>query len=117
MTVAVRGAVELFKLGGREKEIDGNLLTVIDESKTTKIYRHAIHTYEITALDGKDRWTTYNFVVAVYHNALSLLKHIRSVIDNLPEQVIKDLHASGTHLSETSVDNVDRMDGQLPVVD
>ncbi|KAL9017859.1 MAG: hypothetical protein Q9185_004807 [Variospora sp. 1 TL-2023] len=134
MTVAMRGTVELFKLAGREKEVDGNLLTfsvshdhrtvrlyghysVIDGSKPTKIYRHVIHTYDITALGGQDRWTTYKFVVVVYNKSLCLLKHIRSVIDDLPEQVIKDLHASETHLSETSFDNVNSMDSQLPIVD
>lgn len=134
MTVAVKGMLEPFKLAGREEEVDGNRLTfsvshdhrtvrlyghysVIDGSKPTKIYHHAIHTYDITALGGKDRWTTYKFLVVLYSKSLCLLKHIRSVIDNLPEQVIKSLHASETHLSETSFDNVNNMDSQLPVVD
>ena len=90
---------------------------VINGFKTTKIYRHAIHNYDITALGGKDRWTTYKFVVVVYNKSLCLLKHIRSVIDNLPEQVIKFLHASETHLSESSIDNVNIINSQLPVVD
>ncbi|KAI4186271.1 MAG: hypothetical protein LQ348_004245 [Seirophora lacunosa] len=134
MTVAVRGILELFKRAGREKELDGKLLTfsvshdhrsvrlyghypIIDGSKTTKIYRHAIHTYGITALDGQDRWTTYHFVVAVYNHSLSLLEHIRSVIDDLPEQLLEHLEACETHLSETPLGSVDGRVGQSPLVE
>ncbi|KAL9008777.1 MAG: hypothetical protein Q9173_006130, partial [Seirophora scorigena] len=134
MTVAVRGILELFKLAGREKELDGKLLTfavshvhrsvrlyghypIIDGSKTTEIYRHAIHIYDITALDGQDRWTTYHFVVAVYNDSLSLPEHIRSIIDDLPEQLLKHLEACETHLSETSLDRLDGIVDQSPLVE
>ncbi|KAL8976345.1 MAG: hypothetical protein Q9205_007626, partial [Flavoplaca limonia] len=102
MTIAVRGIVELFKLVKRDNELNGKLLTfsvthdhrmvrlyghypVIENSKTTKIYRHAIHTYDITALDGKDKWTTYCFVMEVYNHSLNLLNDIRSIVDGLPD--------------------------------
>ncbi|KAI4246851.1 MAG: hypothetical protein L6R42_009794, partial [Xanthoria sp. 1 TBL-2021] len=108
MTVAMRGILELFKLAKREEELHRKVLTfsvshdhrtvrlyghypIIDGSKTTKFYRHAIHTYDITALDGKDRWTTYGFVMAVYEHSLSLLNDIRSVIDDLPEQIVAEI--------------------------
>lgn len=48
------------------------------------IYRHPIHTFDITALDGKEKWTTYNFTVGVYIYSLRLIKKIRSVINDLP---------------------------------
>ncbi len=100
MTLAVRGIVELFKLAKREKELHRELLTFsishdhrtvrlygyypIFDGPKTKIYRHPIHTFDITALDGKERWTTYSFTVAVYNHSLTLLKRICSVIDELP---------------------------------
>lgn len=100
MTLAVRGIVELFKLAKRENELHRELLTfsishdhrtvrlygyypILDGPKT-RIYRHPIHTFDITALDGEERWTTYKFTVAVYNHSLTLLKNIRSVIDELP---------------------------------
>ncbi len=100
MTLAVRGIVEVFKLAKRENELHRELLTfsishdhrtvrlygyypIIDGPKT-RIYRHPIYTFDITALNGKERWTTYNFTVAVYNCSLTLLKSICSVIDELP---------------------------------
>jgi hypothetical protein len=38
---------------------------VIDGEKTT-FYRHAIHTFDFTALDGKEKWTAYKFAKNVY---------------------------------------------------
>lgn len=100
MTLAVRAIVELFRLAKRENKLHRELLTfsishdhrtvrlygyypVIDGPKT-KIYRHPIHTFDITALNGQERWTTFNFTVAVYNHSLTLLKSICSVIDELP---------------------------------
>lgn len=100
MAVAVRGIVELFKLGKKESKLHRELLTfsISHDHRTVRlygyypiinggkinIYRHPIHTFDITALDGKEKWTTYNFTVGVYIYSLSLIKKIRSVIDDLP---------------------------------
>ena len=100
MTLAVRGIVELFKLVKREKELHREFQTfsishdhrtvrlygyypVFDGPKT-KIYRQQIHTFDITALNGKERWTTYKFTVAVYYYSLTLLQRIHSLVDDLP---------------------------------
>ena len=100
MALAVRGIVELFGLGKRKKELHRELQTfsifhdhrtvrlygyypVFDGPKT-KIHRHQIHTFDITVLNGKEKWTTYKFSVAVYHHSLILLKRIRSLVDDLP---------------------------------
>ncbi|KAL8877191.1 MAG: hypothetical protein Q9198_004750, partial [Flavoplaca austrocitrina] len=105
MTIAVRGIVELFKLVKIDNELNGKLLTfsvthdhrtvrlyghypVIDDSKKTKNYRHAIHTYDITVLDGKHKWTTYSFVMEVYTHSLNLLNDIRSIVDGLPDDYV-----------------------------
>ncbi|KAL9032598.1 MAG: hypothetical protein Q9180_006414, partial [Flavoplaca navasiana] len=119
MTVAVRGIVEMFKLAKRDKEINGKLLTfsvthdqrtvrlyghypIIVDSKTTKIYRHPIYTYDFTTLDGKDKWTTYNFVMAVYYQSLKLLSDIRSIVDGLPDDFVTQICAPESLLSETN---------------
>ncbi|KAK4096923.1 hypothetical protein N658DRAFT_518944 [Parathielavia hyrcaniae] len=34
--------------------------------KYTKYYRHPIHTFDFTALDGKDKWTAYRFTKNFY---------------------------------------------------
>ena len=73
MTVAVRGIVQLFKEVKREKELlrkvlafsishDDEVLRIfghypmIIRDKTT-FYRHPIHKFDFTALDGKEKWT------------------------------------------------------------
>jgi hypothetical protein len=113
MTLAVRGVVELFQLLNREKELDRELLgfsishdhrtvrihghyLVIDGVKTT-FYRHPIHTFDFTALDGKEKWTAYKFTRNVYDIWMpSHLKRICSVIDDLPS----DLHFEVSQKSE-----------------
>ena len=107
MSLAVRGIVELFRLGKREKELHRELLTfsishdhrtvrlygyypVFDGPKT-KTHRHQIHTFDITALNGKERWTTYKFTVAVYYYSLTLVKRIRSLVDDLPPDFALEL--------------------------
>lgn len=100
MAVAVRDIVELFKLGKRESELYGELLTFsishdhrtvrlygyypILDGRKIKIYRHPIHTFDITALDGKEKWTIYNFTLGIYIYLLTLITKIRFVIDELP---------------------------------
>ncbi|MCJ1345115.1 hypothetical protein MMC31_003320 [Peltigera leucophlebia] len=77
MTLAVRGVVELFRLVKREKELHRAILAfsishdhatvriygyypVIGGNKTT-FYRHPIHKFDFTTLDGKEKWTAYKF--------------------------------------------------------
>jgi hypothetical protein len=101
MTMAVRGVVELFRLVKREKELHREILAfsvshddrtvriygqypVIDGNKTT-FYRHPIHEFSFTALDGKEKWTAYKFTKNVYDKWMPThLKRICSVIDDLP---------------------------------
>ncbi|KAL7938441.1 hypothetical protein V8C35DRAFT_288066 [Trichoderma chlorosporum] len=107
MTLAARGVVELFRLVGRESEVDRQILSfsishdhrsvriygyypVIEskDTKDTKYYRHPIHNFYFTALDGKDKWTAYRFTKNVYD--IWMPKHferIRSAIDQLPEKL------------------------------
>ncbi|OWP06250.1 hypothetical protein B2J93_2488 [Marssonina coronariae] len=101
MTMAVRGVVELFRLVKREKELHREILAfsvshdhrmvriyghypMIDGNKTT-FYRHPIYEFSFTALDGKEKWTTYKFTKNVYDKWMPThLKRIYSVIDDLP---------------------------------
>ncbi|CZR52123.1 uncharacterized protein PAC_02000 [Phialocephala subalpina] len=101
MTLAVRGVVELFRLVERENELHREILAfsishdhrmvriyghypIIDGKKAT-FYRHPIHEFSFTALDGKEKWTAYKFTKNVYDIWMpSHLKKICSVIDALP---------------------------------
>lgn len=100
MTLAVRGIVELFRLAKRVDELHREILTfsishdhesvrlyghyaIIDGPKTS-FHRHPIYKFNIATLDGKEKWTSYNFTIAVYHYSLTLLARIRTVIDELP---------------------------------
>ncbi|KAK3368555.1 hypothetical protein B0H63DRAFT_534826, partial [Podospora didyma] len=78
MTLAVRGIVELFRAVKREDDVNGKILAFsvshdhhrsvriyghypVITRKDIKYYRHPIHTFDFTALDGKDKWTAYRF--------------------------------------------------------
>ena len=99
MTLAVKGVVELFRLVKREKELHREILAfsishdhssvriyshypLIDGNKTS--YRHPIHKFDFTVLEGKEKWTAYKFTKKVYDIwMLTHLKRIRSVINDL----------------------------------
>ena len=118
MTVAVRALVELFRSVKREKELDREILAfsvshdhrsvriyghypVIEGDKTT-YYRHPIHEFSFTALDGKEKWTAYKFVKNVYdHHSLKLHKMICSGIDDLPAGISFDLSQSASFFQST----------------
>ncbi|KAK3074411.1 hypothetical protein LTS18_014259, partial [Coniosporium uncinatum] len=101
MTLAVRATVELFRLAGREMELHREILAfsvshdhrsvriyghypVID-GKDTEYYRHPIHTFDFTALDGKEKWTAYKFTKNVYEVWMpSHFKRLCSAVDRIP---------------------------------
>ena len=104
MSVALRALVVLFRYVKREKELDREILAfsishhhtsmrlyghypVIEGDKTT-FYRHPIHKFDFTALEGKEKWTAYKFTKNVYdHHSLKLHKTICSGIDDLPADI------------------------------
>ena len=71
MTLAVRGIVELFRAVEREEEVNRKILafSVSHDHRSVRIYghypvitgkdiqyfRHPIHAFDFTALDGKDK--------------------------------------------------------------
>jgi len=108
MTLAVRGVVELYRAVKREKELHREILAfsishdhssvriyghyaIIEEGKIT-FYRHPIHKFDFTALDGREKWTAYKFIKNVYDVWMPLhLKRICSAIDELPPDINFDL--------------------------
>jgi hypothetical protein len=104
MTLAVRGVVELFRLAKREKELHREILAfsishdnetvriyghypVIEERKTS-FYRHPIHKFSFTALDGKEKWTAYQFTKNIYDVWMPVhFKRLCSVIDAIPPDI------------------------------
>ncbi|KAH7016318.1 uncharacterized protein B0I36DRAFT_227755, partial [Microdochium trichocladiopsis] len=108
MTLAARAVVELFRLVKRESKVNRELLAfsishdhcsvriydcypVID-GKDTKYYRHPIHKFDFTTLDGKEKWTAYRFTRNVYD--VWMPKHferICSAIDQLPSKLDFDV--------------------------
>jgi hypothetical protein len=121
MTMAVRGIVELFRLLNREEELDREILAfsishdhrtvriyghypVIDGVKTA-FYRHPIHTFDFTALEGKEKWTAYKFTRNIYDIWMPThVKRICSVIDELPPhvnfEVSQESEVGGSGLSQ-----------------
>ena len=121
MTLAVRGIVELFRLVKREKELHRKVLafsishddetvrifghySVIDGDKTT-FYRHPIHKFDFTALDGKDKWTAYKFTKNVYDIWMpDRYKLICSAIDDIPPDINFEVPLGGSFTSIASAD-------------
>ncbi|KAI4087886.1 MAG: hypothetical protein L6R37_008270 [Teloschistes peruensis] len=118
MTVAVRALVELFRSVKREQELDREILAfsishdhrsvriyghypVIEGDETT-FYRHPIHEFSFTALDGKEKWTAYKFTKNVYDIYMPKLhKRICSAIDDLPAGISFDLSQSASFSQST----------------
>src|SRR5947199_1553516 len=76
---------------------------VIDGNKTT-FYRHPIHNFAFTALEGKEKWTAYKFTKNVY-DVWMLIHHncMCSVIDQLPPDVDFEVsQGSNLQFTETS---------------
>ena len=118
MSVALRALVVLFRYVKREKELDREILTfsishdhssvriyghypVVDGDKAT-FYRHPINAFDFTALDGKEKWTTYKFTKNVYDIWMpSLHRRICSAIDDLPAGINFDLSQSASFSQPT----------------
>ncbi|KAF1952692.1 hypothetical protein CC80DRAFT_172641 [Byssothecium circinans] len=101
MTLAVRAVVELFRLIKREEEVNQEILAFsvshdhrlvriyghypVINGKDTAFYRHPIHTFDFTALDGKEKWTAYRFIKNVYDIWMPThFERLCSVINGLP---------------------------------
>ncbi|KAK4118383.1 hypothetical protein N657DRAFT_659626 [Parathielavia appendiculata] len=108
MTLAVRGIVELFRAVKRENEVNRQILAFsvshdhrsvriyghypVITGKDIKYYRHPIHTFDFTALDGKDKWTAYRFTKNVYDTWMPKhFENICSAIDQLPSDLDFDV--------------------------
>jgi hypothetical protein len=108
MALSVRGPVELFKLAGREKELDRQILAFslshdhrtvriyghypVTKGEKTSFYRHPIRTFDYTELDGREKWTAYRFTVNVYNIWMpEHLERLCSIIDQLPYGVSFEL--------------------------
>ena len=118
MTVAVRALIELFRSVKREKELNREILAfsvshdhtavriyghypVIEGDQIT-FYRHPIHKFDFTALDGKEKWTAYKFTKNVYDTYMPKLhKRVCSAIDDLPVDISFDLSQSASFSQST----------------
>ena len=101
MTIAVRSVIELYRAVKREKELNREILAfsishdnrwvriyghypVIDGDKIT-YYRHPIHEFSFTTLEGKERWTAYKFTKNLYDIWMPThLQRLCSAIEQLP---------------------------------
>ncbi|KAJ0423287.1 hypothetical protein BJY00DRAFT_310417 [Aspergillus carlsbadensis] len=116
MTLAVRAVAELFRAMKCEGEIHRQILAFsishdhrsvriyghypVMDGKKTEYYRHPIHEFSFTALDGKEKWTAYRFTKNLYDTWVRAhFKNICSAIDQLPANVDFDVLS----VSETGV--------------
>ena len=122
MTVAVRSVVELYRAVKRERELHREILAfsishdhssvriyghypVIEGDKTT-FYRHPIHRFDFTALDGKEKWTAYKFTKDVYDVWMPLHhKRICSAIDEIASDIDFGLSQSASFAEGVELQN------------
>lgn len=105
MTLAVRAIVELFRLVNRESELHLQILAfsishdhqvvhiyghypVIDKvAAKIKYYRHPIRSYDFTDLNGRDKWTAYQFTLNLYDIWVPMhFKRVCSAVDQIQIQ-------------------------------
>ena len=104
MTLAVRDIAELFRAIKREDKVNRKILafSVSHDHTLVRIYGHypvitgqdinyyrqLICKFDVTAFDGKDKWTSYRFTKNVYDIWMPAhFKSICSVIDQLPSDL------------------------------
>lgn len=101
--IAVKQVVNLFRMIHLQKEMNGRMLAfsvshnhkivkiychypVINEDDDTFIYRHLLKEFDITADNGKDKWTAHKFTRNLYYIIGSLhLAKLRLAVDDLPD--------------------------------
>ena len=108
MTLAVRAIVELFRALKREDEVNRKILAFsvshdhtsvriyghypVIAGKDIKYYRHPIHKFDFTTLDGQDKWTAYRFTKNVYDTWMPKhFENICSAINQLPSDLDFDV--------------------------
>ncbi|KAJ8109235.1 hypothetical protein ONZ43_g6190 [Nemania bipapillata] len=116
MSMAARGVFELFRYVGRQKEVDRQILSFsvshdqnsvriygyypVVEGKEAKYYRHPIHNFSFTEMDGRQKWDTYQFTKNVYDTWMpDHFKRICSAIDQLP---LKEVTPSASSVSDSA---------------
>lgn len=93
MILAVRGVVELFLAVKREDEVNQPILAfsvsqdhqfvriyghhAVINGKDAKYHRHPIPKFDFTDLDGRDKWTAYQFKLNVYNSRVPT--HVESI--------------------------------------
>lgn len=110
-SVAANAFIQLYRSVSRESELHGKILvfSILHNQGMAKFYAHyamirrenitfhrfLIHGFLFTALDGREKWTTYRFVRKLYDTFSPLhLERIRDVISQLPESKLKQLPPS-----------------------
>ena len=87
---------------------------LIKEDKTY-FYRYLIESFDLTARDGGNRWTAYNFVRKLYdHFAPIHLKRIRDAIPYLPERKSESFMSIGTAEEESEFADSQEMAASVP---
>ncbi|EGO57211.1 hypothetical protein NEUTE1DRAFT_129250 [Neurospora tetrasperma FGSC 2508] len=104
MTLAVRAIVELFRYIKREDEVNRQILAFsvshnekwvsiyghypVINGQENEYYRYPIQEFNFTALDGKDKWTSYRIIRNIYDIWMPAhYKKICSAIDQLPAEL------------------------------
>ncbi|KAI0409317.1 hypothetical protein F4802DRAFT_615761 [Xylaria palmicola] len=128
MTLAARGIVELFRLVKRENEVHRQILSFsvshdhrlvriygyypVINGEETKYYRHPIHTFDFTALNGKDKWTAHQFTKNLYNNWMpGHFERICSAIDQLPLEDFRVLAPSQSTSLSQGLENLAQLEG------
>ncbi len=130
-SVSVKGIVDLAKRVKGQNELHRTILafSVSHDNEAVRIYghyalidgdnasfyRYPIHKFDITALNGKDRWTAYNFTRNVYDMFVPIhLKRICSIVDKLPDPGVFNVQSSTSFVSNPEREEEGGVDETAP---
>lgn len=73
------------------------------EESGTNYYRHAIHEFSFTTLEGREKWTAFKFTKNIYDDWMPMhLKRICSAINQIPAGISFSDLQSELHFSDST---------------
>ncbi|KAI9818629.1 MAG: hypothetical protein M1832_004403 [Thelocarpon impressellum] len=101
-SVAAMGVVELYRAVGRQEALHREILAfsvshdhrnvriyghcALIKDKETSFYRHLVHAFDITARNGRDKWTAYKFTRNLYDTFVPIhVNRVCAAVDQLPD--------------------------------
>jgi len=106
MGVSVQSIVSIYRLAGKELELHSRPIafSISHDRRTARltgwgaiidgdfytVKPFPIHSFDVTALKGRELWTPRKFTIGVYEYGLVLLDKLKTIIEELPSDLNLD---------------------------